>query len=42
MFKRLLHDFTDLPQNFTEDMILKNPSHNVKNKLGRSVLALYS
>ena len=42
MFKRLLHDFTDLPQNFTEDMILKNPSHNVMNKLGRSVLALYS
>ena len=42
MFKRLLHDFTDLPQNFTEDMILKNPSHDVMNKLGRSVLALYS
>ena len=42
MFKRLLHDFPDLPQNFTEDMILKNPSHNVMNKLGRSVLALYS
>ena len=30
MFKRLLHDFTDLPQNFTEDMILKNPSQDRK------------
>ncbi|MFB0920756.1 MAG: citrate synthase [Oscillospiraceae bacterium] len=31
-----------LPQNFTEDMILKAPSKNVMNKLARSVLALYS
>lgn len=42
MFTALLHAKTDLPVNFTEDMILKNPSHDIMNKLGRSVLALYS
>ena len=42
MFTAILHSYTALPQNFTEDMILKNPSHDVMNKLGRSVLALYS
>ena len=42
MFCSLLHDCTALPENFTEDMILKNPSHDIMNKLGRSVLALYS
>ncbi len=31
-----------LPPNFAEDMILKAPSHNIMNKLARSVLALYS
>ena len=41
-FESLLHDCTALPENFTEDMILKNPSHDIMNKLGRSVLALYS
>ena len=42
MFEALLHENTALPENFTEDMILKNPSHDIMNKLGRSVLALYS
>lgn len=42
MFNSILHSCTALPENFTEDMILKNPSHDVMNKLGRSVLALYS
>lgn len=42
MFKTLLHERTALPDNFIEDMILKNPSHDIMNKLGRSVLALYS
>ena len=42
MFNAVLHSYTALPKNFTEDMILKNPSHDVMNKLGRSVLALYS
>lgn len=32
----------DLPNGFVEDMILKAPSHNIMNKLARSVLALYS
>ncbi len=41
-FCTLLHESTALPPNFTEDMILKNPSHDIMNKLGRSVLALYS
>lgn len=31
-----------LPNNFTEDMILKAPSNNIMNKLARSVLATYS
>ena len=42
MFRSLLDESTSLPENFTEDMILKNPSHDIMNKLGRSVLALYS
>ena len=41
-FNTLIHNVTQLPENFTEDMILKNPSHDIMNKLGRSVLALYS
>ena len=31
-----------LPENFTEDMILKAPSSNILNKLARSVLVSYS
>ncbi|MBO2527587.1 MAG: citrate synthase [Clostridiales bacterium] len=42
MFRSMLNDSTALPENFTEDMILKNPSRDIMNKLGRSVLALYS
>ena len=41
-FNTLVHELMPLPENFTEDMILKNPSHDIMNKLGRSVLALYS
>ena len=41
-FNLLVHELMPLPDNFTEDMILKNPSHDIMNKLGRSVLALYS
>ena len=41
-FKALLNDYTALPENFVEDMIIKNPSRDVMNKIGRSVLALYS
>ncbi len=41
-FKDTLGHFRELPLNFAEDMILKNPSKDVMNKLSRSVLALYS
>jgi len=41
-FKRILAKYRQLPKGFTENMILKNPSGNVMNKLQRSILALYS
>ena len=42
LFKHVLHKNMELPANFTEDMILKQPSRDIMNKLARSVLALYS
>ncbi|MGI6031547.1 MAG: citrate/2-methylcitrate synthase [Eubacteriales bacterium] len=41
-FTDLIDKCRPLPDNFTEDMILKAPSRNIMNKLARSVLALYS
>jgi citrate synthase len=41
-FDTILSAARQLPDNFTEDMIIKAPSKNVMNKLARSVLALYS
>ncbi len=41
-FNYKLSEARMLPNGFTEDMILRSPSRNVMNKLGRSVLALYS
>ena len=41
-FEALLSEYRTLPDRFTEDMILSAPSHDVMNKLARSVLALYS
>ena len=41
-FRGILAFFRELPPNFTEDMILTAPSHDIMNKLARSVLALYS
>ncbi len=41
-FDFILSNARHLPQDFTEDMILKAPSRNIMNKLSRSVLALYS
>ena len=41
-FTRALAEYRTLPDRFTEDMILSAPSHDVMNKLARSVLALYS
>ena len=41
-FCGLLEEYRNLPDGFTEDMILAAPSMNIMNKLARSVLALYS
>ena len=41
-FLALMEEFRELPAMFTEDMILKAPSPDVMNKLGRAVLTLYS
>jgi len=41
-FNKLLGSLRNLPDNFTEDMILKAPSNNIMNKLARAVLASYS
>ena len=41
-FKNTLGELRDLPDGFVEDMIMKSPSKDIMNKMGRSVLALYS
>ncbi len=41
-FTALLSEYRELPDYFAEDMIIKAPSRDIMNKLGRSVLALYS
>ncbi|NLN55445.1 MAG: citrate synthase [Clostridiales bacterium] len=41
-FAKLLEELRELPDGFVEDMIIKAPSPDIMNKLGRSVLALYS
>ena len=41
-FTTLLGHLRTLPENFTEDMIMKAPSADVMNKLARGVLASYS
>ena len=41
-FCGMLEEYRNLPDGFTEDMILAAPSMNIMNKLARSVLALYS
>ena len=41
-FCGILEEYRNLPDGFTEDMILAAPSMNIMNKLARSVLALYS
>lgn len=42
IYKEVLGSKRELPNGFARDMILTAPSHNVMNKLARSVLALYS
>ncbi|MBQ7537947.1 MAG: citrate/2-methylcitrate synthase [Treponema sp.] len=41
-FKNYLGQLRTLPENFTEDMIMKAPSADIMNKLARGVLASYS
>lgn len=41
-FKEYMGSLRNLPDGFAEDMILKAPSNNIMNKLGRAVLASYS
>lgn len=41
-FRQFLAEHRELPPSFTEDMILKQPSRDIMNKLARSVLTLYS
>ena len=41
-FKEILGENRTLPNNFTEDMILRAPSNDIMNKLARSVLSAYS
>jgi citrate synthase len=41
-FNNILGQCRKLPPHFTEDSILKSPSKNIMNKLGRSVLVSYS
>lgn len=41
-FGELLDDYRTLPEQFTENMILKIPSRSIMNKLQRSILVLYS
>lgn len=42
MFKHLLAKGRTLPTNFTRDVIMKAPSHDIMNKMSRSVLTLAS
>ncbi len=42
IFMEILGQCRELPEDFSEDMIMKAPSKDIMNKLARSVLALYS
>ena len=42
LFRERLGEMRELPDQFTEDMILKAPSNSIMNKIARSVLAAYS
>lgn len=41
-FRLLLGKCRDLPPEFIDDIMMKNPSRDIMNKLGRSILCLYS
>lgn len=41
-FSRLIADYRELPLYFIEDVIMRNPSPNIMNKMQQAVLTLYS
>lgn len=41
-FLRVISEYANLPEGFTEDTVIKAPSQDVMNKLSRGVLTLYS
>ncbi len=41
-FNAVMDEYRPLPHMFSEDMIIKQPSRNLMNKLARSILTLYS
>lgn len=41
-FKALLGSCRDLPPEFIDDIMMKNPSRDIMNKMARSILCLYS
>ncbi|MBP1544789.1 MAG: citrate synthase [Oscillospiraceae bacterium] len=41
-FSRLIADYRELPMYFSEDVIMRNPSPNIMNKMAQAVLTLYS
>ncbi len=41
-FKSLISSYSTLPQNYTEDVIMRTPSMNIMNKLQSSVISLYT
>lgn len=41
-FSRLISEYRELPRYFTEDVIMRNPSPNIMNKMQQAVLTLYS
>ena len=41
-FSRMIAEYRELPMYFSEDVIMRNPSPNIMNKMSQSVLALYS
>lgn len=40
--KNILYENRELPEYFPEDVIMKNPSKNIMNKMARAILTLYS
>lgn len=42
LFTSILGELRELPPYFTEDILMKAPSPNIMNQMGRAVLALYS